>query len=80
MQGLGIASATPRAPATEKHEGNVMGSLSSGYVQRAMHELPRQGYNGPWKVTHAIELDRPMLLKDPIDDGLLEFALKKQAA
>ena len=80
MQGLGIASATPRAPATEKHEGNVMGSLSSGYVQRAMHELPRQGYNGPWKVTHAIELDRPMLLKDPIDDGLLKFVLKKQPA
>lgn len=69
----GVVSATPRAPAAEQTPDSVMGSLSSGYVQRAQSELPRQGRSGPWKVEHALERDRPMLLDEPIDDGLLEF-------
>ncbi len=80
MDRQGCTSATPRAPATERGDGNVMGSLSSGYVQRAMDELPRQGQGGPWKVTHAFEHDQPMLLQDPIDDGFLEFGFKKAPA
>ena len=58
----------------------MMGSLSAGYVQRAMDELPRQGQSGPWKVTHAFEHDQPMLLQDPIDDGFLEFGFKEAPA
>jgi monooxygenase len=77
MDRHGCSSVTPRAPATEKANGNVMGSLSSGYVQRGLDELPRQGCGGPWKVTHAFALDQAMLLQQPIDDGLLEFTYNK---
>jgi cation diffusion facilitator CzcD-associated flavoprotein CzcO len=75
MGAQGIASATPRAPAGQMDEGNVMSSLSSGYVLRDVNELPRQGRSGPWRVTHAYEVDKALLLDEPIDDGLLEFAL-----
>lgn len=69
----GLASATPRAPQGQVDRGNVMDSLHSGYVQRSMDELPRQGRSGPWRVTHAYEQDTALLLDDPIDDGVLEF-------
>lgn len=76
MDAKGIGSTTPRVPAGEAREeghGNVMSSLTSGYVQRSVDELPRQGRSGPWRVTHAYEEDRTLLLEEPIDDGLLDF-------
>lgn len=73
MDSKGIASASPAAKAQEVDLGNVMSSLTSGYVKRDIDELPRQGRSGPWRVTHAYEVDRVLLLEDPIDDGVLEF-------
>lgn len=70
----------PRAPDGEMQDENILGSLGSGYIQRADALLPRQGRDLPWRVMHNYELDRPMLLKDPIDDGLLEFAPAPAAA
>lgn len=76
MDAKGIASATPRAPEGQLGEGNVMSSLTSGYILRDANELPRQGRSGPWRVTHAYEVDKTLLLDEAIDDGALEFALK----
>ncbi len=73
MDAKGIARATPRAPAGQLDEGNVMSSLTSGYILRDVNELPRQGRSGPWRVTHAYEMDKALLLDQPIDDGALEF-------
>jgi monooxygenase len=80
MDSRGIASVTPRAPEGQLDEGNVMSSLSSGYVQRDIDELPRQGRSGSWRVTHAYEVDKALLLDDPIDDGVLEFSRISQTA
>lgn len=80
MDTKGIASVTPRAPKGQLDEGNVMSSLSSGYVQRDIDELPRQGRSGLWRVTHAYEVDKAPLLDDTIDDGVLEFARIRQTA
>lgn len=73
MDSRGIASVTPRAPEGQVDEGNVMSSLTSGYVRRDIDELPRQGRSVPWRVTHAYEVDKALLLGEAIDDGLLEF-------
>ena len=35
--------------------------------------LPRQGARLPWRVLHNYERDCDMLLKDPIEDGVLRF-------
>ena len=45
----------------------------SGYILRDVSELPRQGRSGPWRVTHAYEVDKTLLLNESIDDGALEF-------
>ena len=71
-----IATVTPRAPDNEATEENVMNVLSSGYIQRGMDHLPRQGRHAPWRVSHSLEADRAMLLSDPINDQLLEFTAR----
>jgi monooxygenase len=73
MNSRGLASVTPRAPAGQVDEGNVLSSLTSGYVRRDIDELPRQGRSGPWRVTHAYDVDKVLLLNESIDDGSLEF-------
>lgn len=64
----------PRAPAGEmQHDETVLGSLQSGYIQRAAPLLPRQGRALPWRVLHNLEKDRKMLLKQSVEDPNLEF-------
>jgi cation diffusion facilitator CzcD-associated flavoprotein CzcO len=74
LDSKGIASATPRAMEADVGHGNVLSSLTSGYVLRGVDELPRQGRSRLWRVTHAYEVDKALLLDEPIDDGVLEFA------
>ena len=51
----------------------VMGALSSGYVKRAQHELPKQGDIYPWRVTNNYLSDRIMLKHRKIKDDWLRF-------
>ncbi|WP_345701316.1 NAD(P)/FAD-dependent oxidoreductase [Kitasatospora terrestris] len=51
----------------------VVDSLSSGYIQRAKHVMPRQGRDFPWRMVMDYKHDRKVLLSDPVDDGVLEF-------
>jgi monooxygenase len=74
MDRRGATVVTAHAPQGELQDATILGSLSSGYVRRASDTLPRQGRDLPWKVLHNYERDRPMLLDQPIDDGLLSFA------
>ena len=52
---------------------SIMDELASGYVRRGAQGLPRQGTRLPWRVLHNYERDCDMLLKDPIEDGVLRF-------
>jgi cation diffusion facilitator CzcD-associated flavoprotein CzcO len=47
--------------------------LSSGYLQRGAHLLPRQGRGFPWRTVQDYRHDKKALLSDPIDDGVLTF-------
>ena len=51
----------------------LMGSRTSGYVQRGNDRLPRQGTHGPWRVRNDYLFDAPMLRRAPIDDGIVQF-------
>ncbi|TNE78164.1 MAG: NAD(P)/FAD-dependent oxidoreductase [Gammaproteobacteria bacterium] len=73
MDKRGLTSVTPRAPAGETSDENAMNALSAGYIQRGKGELPRQGRQLPWRVSHDYEVDRRLLLDDPIEDQSLEF-------
>lgn len=80
MDAKGLAVATPRAPeGTADLDDTVLGSLGSGYVQRARDILPRQGRELPWRVLNHYGKDIQMLRDQPIDDGLLEFKAAQAA-
>ncbi len=74
MDQRGMQIATPRDRANHKLATSILDSLGSGYVQRARGTLPRQGSALPWAVLHNYEVDKPMLMTDPVDDGVLEFS------
>lgn len=57
-----------------KQTDTVMGALSSGYVKRAQHELPKQGDIYPWRVTNNYLSDRIMLKHRKIKDDWLRFS------
>lgn len=54
-------------------EDTVLGSLSSGYIQRAADRLPRQGARAPFRVVQDYLRDVPLMRFKPIDDGYLQF-------
>jgi monooxygenase len=47
--------------------------FSSGYVQRSVDKFPRQGTFAPWRVYQNYALDRWMLKRGKVDDGVMEF-------
>ncbi|MDI1301859.1 MAG: NAD(P)/FAD-dependent oxidoreductase [bacterium] len=73
MDQKGLRQATPR-----NHDTSVVPEsfldMSSGYVQRALDHLPKQGNKAPWKVYMNYALDLAVLRYRPIDDGVMEFS------
>jgi len=78
MDANNLAVATPRAKDSAAENETIFGALRSGYVRRAADQLPRQGRDLPWRVLHHYERDTELLLKLPIDDGVLEFIPARQ--
>ncbi len=48
-------------------------TFTSGYVQRSLDKLPRQGSFAPWKLYQNYALDRMMLRHAPLEDKAMEF-------
>ena len=51
-------------------------SFTSGYVQRAVDRLPRQGSRRPWQVHQNYLRDLIAIRLSPIDDGVLRLGAK----
>ena len=47
--------------------------LSSGYVHRAVADLPKQGARAPWRLYQNYFLDLVGLRYGSVDDGALTF-------
>ena len=47
--------------------------LASGYIQRALDTLPRQGDRAPWMLKQNYLVDLRTIRRDAIDDGVLRF-------
>jgi cation diffusion facilitator CzcD-associated flavoprotein CzcO len=72
MERHGYDTCTPRnADPTVQRLPPV--DFSSGYFQRAMDKLPRQGSRRPWRIYQNYLRDQIALRLAPIDDGVLEF-------
>lgn len=48
--------------------------FQSGYVQRALPHLPRQGNKSPWKLHQNYALDLAMLRYGDVEDGVVTFS------
>lgn len=73
MDKNGYRQCTPRnADASVMEEPWI--DFSSGYVQRALHKLPKQGSKLPWKLHQNYAFDIVMLRYGRVDDGVMEFA------
>jgi hypothetical protein len=78
MDARGHRVATPRAPDPSVPEEPLI-DLSSGYVVRSVHLLPRQAAVQPWRASQNYFLDRRRLGHGPVDDEI-EFAAGSRAA
>lgn len=72
MDRHGYAQCTPRVNDPELTAEAVL-DFTSGYVQRALHTLPRQGSKTPWRLHQNYVKDLSMLRFGRVDDGTMEF-------
>jgi cation diffusion facilitator CzcD-associated flavoprotein CzcO len=78
MDRIGARVAMPeRAPAIEEVP---FLDFSSGYIQRALDLLPKQGSKKPWKLNQNYALDLVALRFGRIDDGALRFSGRRAPA
>ena len=73
MDDHGYDCATPTLPADGSVEPEPLLDFSSGYVQRALADLPKQGQEKPWRLNQNYALDIINLRYRKIDDGALVF-------
>jgi cation diffusion facilitator CzcD-associated flavoprotein CzcO len=73
MQRHGYTHCTPRRHDESVTEEPLL-TFTSGYVQRAIDKLPRQGSKRPWKLYQNYALDLLSLRFGAVDDGAMEFS------
>ena len=52
-------------------------NFSSSYIQRAIHLFPKQGSHAPWLNTQDYRMDKKMMRKESVDDGVMVFNNKE---
>ena len=72
MDARGLAVCRPRRPPADMADAPVL-DLAAGYIQRSIHELPRQGVEDPWRVHQSYAHDVLALGHGRVDDPALDF-------
>ncbi len=78
MDQHGYAQCTPRRTDPTVTEEPFL-DFSSGYVQRAIEQLPKQGSKKPWKLYQNYLLDLITLRYGAVNDGTMEFIRRQPA-
>jgi monooxygenase len=73
LESRGLKVAMPVDRGNNALDHGLVDDLTSGYIQRAKDLMPRQGREFPWRNPMDYRHDRKVLLRGPIDDGILEF-------
>ena len=69
----GYRSVVPRARPDGRRASRCM-DFTSGYVLRALDQLPQQGDREPWRLRQSYLRDRRTIRRAPLDDGVLDFS------
>ena len=72
MDRFGYAQCTPRQNDPTVKDEPVL-TFTSGYVQRALPSLPKQGSKRPWRLRQNYALDLLGVRLSSIEDGTMEF-------
>jgi monooxygenase len=54
--------------------------FNPGYLRRVMDRMPKQGDRSPWTNPQDYSRDKRMFLKDPVDDGVMQFTAVREPA
>jgi len=73
MQATGSDIAVPVLGSDGPVNEEQIFDFSSGYVQRALDILPKQGDRMPWRLNQDYLFDRKVLREEAVDDGVLAF-------
>jgi monooxygenase len=72
MHAAGLHQCTPRNHDASVGAGPIL-NLTSGYIQRSAHLLPKQGTHFPWQVHQSYLRDYRALKMSDIEDDVMEF-------
>ena len=78
MEEKGADIALPTLPTADMKQEPWL-DFSSGYVQRAVALLPKQGAEAPWKQNQDYFKDIKEMRKAPIEDTALVFSTARAA-
>lgn len=75
MDKTGARQVTPRLRDEDQNmpQRDWIQDFSSGYMQRSMHEYPKQGDREPWVNPQNFKKDRKMIRFGALEDGVLTF-------
>lgn len=75
MKSIGAQQATPRLRPEDRDMPSKpwVDDFPAGYMMRAMHLMPKQGDHEPWINPQLISRDKKMIVKSPVDDGVMQF-------
>ena len=73
MDAHGYDTVTPTA-ADSGMPSRPFTEFASGYIKRALNQLPRQGDRAPWRISPTYTADVKLLRKTRVDDPELRFA------
>jgi len=82
MRRTGTHQFTPRLRDSDlgMPERPWIADFTPGYMNRMMPMLPRQGDRAPWTNPQRYKADQRALLRDPMDDGVLQFTTRARTA
>ena len=78
MDVRGYTQATPRPERTDGPSQPFL-NLTSGYVQRAVDQFPRQGAEAPWRIHQNYLRDIALIRRGDLEEGM-EFAAAQSVA
>ncbi len=77
MDAVGADTVIPRLRDPSVREAPFV-DFSSGYIQRALRVLPKQGTKSPWRLYQNYILDILFLRHAKVDDGVLELGSSRE--
>lgn len=82
MRDTGTDTATPRLRVGDRDMPRrpLITEFTPGYMQRVMHLMPKQGDREPWINPQLLARDKQLIVKAPIDDGVMQFTRSRAPA